>query len=123
MKTIKSIKVSGGSLPDGFSAHVPTTIDYAGASEAQMKAWMDATVTIRLQRAWSKLTPQALEGMQKAGVTILAVNAGKKFESRDDQIARRTAELGGNRQLAVMAVDHPDEFMELMAQTNIPVGG
>lgn len=120
MDTIHRVacKVSGGSLPDGYSVTLDVELDYAGVSTAQERAWASRTCVINLQRNLRTQSTQSLNKLALAPYRVSAIDCGKKVVSREDKIKKYTS-MGLTPEVAVLAVDNPEAFNKLMGDVKV----
>lgn len=89
--------------------------DFSTASDTDIRSWLCGNRRIALQRPARSKSKAELESLN--GMTIMAVDAGKKVKTRAERVAVYTA-LGLPTDLAEMAVDNPAQFQEAMATVN-----
>jgi len=120
MKRTKSVRVSGGNLPHGFSAVIALTVDYTGTTEEERLSWCTANRAIAWQRpARDKLSPDFLRELAKTGHTVHARDCGKALLSREERIAQLEA-AGIPTALAELMIDNPEQATKLMGDIDIP---
>lgn len=109
-----SMRVSGGSLPAGFAAIVPVEMDFNGCDDITVRQLASRSLRIDLQRVLRTKTPEYLNELARTGLKINWRDAGRDIRTRDDKIAELVA-AGMPERLAVLSIDDPTRFAELMA--------
>jgi len=98
-------------LDSGEKVRLTVTFDFTHSPDDMIRSWLVGNRVIAFQRP---VRPLALEEAKKLnGRTIAAHNAGKKIESREQQI-RKLEAIGLPRKIAELAVDNPDKLEELV---------
>jgi len=109
----RACKVSGGLLPENFSAVVPLTVDYSGCTANEIAGWAIRTNVIEWQSPARKMTPEFLKKLSKDGVTVHARNC-KSFVDPEKRVQQMVA--GGMPEgIARLAVFEPAKYQALMA--------
>ena len=76
--TTKTCSVSGGDLPESYSAKIDVSIDFAGVDKATERAWAVSHLIISIQRVLKKMKTAQLDELAKTGYTVRALDAGKQ---------------------------------------------
>ena len=111
-----SMRVSGGSLPKGYSIILTVDIDFTGVTRDELIDWAIGERRVACQRWLRNKNPEFLEKLQQDGFRIHAREAGSQVKSREDKVKELTA-LGIDQELAEKIVDNP-EMMNQMAKQN-----
>lgn len=95
---------------------ITVKFDFTSVDDQTVKAWVASNRRIALQAQLRKLTIGEIEALD--GTTIVAVNAGCKIKSRQEQVSAMTA-AGIPVELAKMMIDDPEKFKEVMKKVEI----
>lgn len=117
---MKALSVSEGNLPSGFSTIINAHIVYDGCTLANVFEWSTSNRTIPLQRILrDKCAVEFLNELHKTGLTIAAMDCGKPIRSKAERVAELEAR-GFSHDVAVYAIDHPDDFAEMVKNLKPP---
>ena len=111
-------KVSGGSLPDGYSVTLNVELDYSAVAKEQERAWASRTCIINLQRNLRTMSTKTLNKLSETPYKVSAIDCGKKVVSREDRVANYIAQ-GLSKEVAELAIDNPEKFNQLMAGVKV----
>ena len=92
-------------------------IDFSTATDNDIKGWITSNRVIAGQRPWRSLSKVELTELDDK--TFVAQNIGRKVKSRAEQV-QSMVNAGFPNKLAEYAVDHPDEFQEVMNKVEVP---
>ena len=92
-------------------------IDFSTASDDDIKSWITSNRVIAGQRPWRSLSKSELIGLNEK--LFVAQNIGRKVKSRAEQV-QSMVNAGFPNKLAKYAVDHPEEFQEVMNKVEVP---
>ena len=110
-QTIGTIKHTFSNTNDaGEKCQLTVGINFAGASDIDIKAWLCSNRVIAFARPLSKLTLDEMSEMD--GKTLDANSIGQKVKSRSEQLQALTA-IGIPEKLAVVALDDPVKMAKL----------
>jgi len=76
--TTKTCSVSGGDLPESYSAKIDIKIDFSGVDKATERSWAVSHLIISIQRVLKKMKTTQLDELAKTGYTVRALDAGKQ---------------------------------------------
>ena len=76
--TSKTCSVSGGDLPEGYSAKIDVKIDFDGVDKATERSWAVSHLIISIQRVLKKMKTSVLDELVKTGYSVRALDAGKQ---------------------------------------------
>lgn len=74
----KTCSVSGGDLPEGYSAKIDIKIDFDGATASDVKGWAVSHLIISIQRVLKKMKTAELDKLEASGYSVRALDAGKR---------------------------------------------
>ena len=75
--TTKTCSVSGGDLPESYTAKIEVKIDFDGVDKATERSWAVSHLIISIQRVLKKMKTKALDELVKTGYSVRALDAGK----------------------------------------------
>jgi hypothetical protein len=90
---------------------ITMTFDFAGVTDGQMAKWALSNRVIAIQRTLRTLSLEEIRALNNT--SIMALDCGKKVESREERIAKYVA-MGFNIEVATIAVDKPELFTEMV---------
>ena len=102
-----SMRVSGGSLPDGYSATIAVDMDFAGVEPKAVAEIASRALRIDLQRVLRGKPVEYLDGLTKTGLKIHASNAGQNVLTESEQADKLAAQLGIPSALALKIIRNP----------------
>ena len=102
-----SMRVSGGSLPDGYSATIAVDMDFAGVEPKTVAEIASRALRIDLQRVLRGKPVEYLDGLAKTGLKIHASAAGQNVLTTREQADKLAAQLGIDPALALKIVENP----------------
>jgi len=76
--TTKLCSVSGGDLPEGYSAKINLEIDFDGVDKVTERSWAVSHLVIAIQRVLKKKSTRELDELAKTGYSVRALDAGKR---------------------------------------------
>lgn len=112
-----SMRISGGSLPKGYSIILNVEMDFTGCTREELIGWSVGERKVSAQRWLRNKTPEFLEDLQTKGFRIHAREAGSQVKSREDKI-KEIENMGINRQVAEFLVDNPDQMEKMVNKDN-----
>jgi hypothetical protein len=92
-------------------------VDFTTASDNDIKGWLVGNRIIAYQRPIRSLSKAEIAELDNT--TIVAQNAGVKVKSHEEQV-QSMVNAGFPRKLAEYAVDHPEEFKDVMDKVEVP---
>ena len=110
----RSLKVSGGSLPDGYSIRLTAEIDYSGVDTETLRGWATADRVIALQRVLRATSPEYLEKLDNP-LKIHATQCGSKIVTPEQRI-EELVKTGIPREAAELMVRDPQKFEQMFAK-------
>jgi len=108
----RACRVSGGTLPNGFSVVVPLTVDYRGATGSELSNLAMRSTVIEWQNPARSLSQEFLQRLGKEGALVHFRNA-KNFVDPEKRVQELVA-TGMPEIIARMAVYEPAEYAEFM---------
>jgi len=90
---------------------IKLTFDYSTASDNEIKSWLNGNRRIALQRPARAMSKVELNDLNDT--IIMAIDAGKKVKTRQEKVNSYIA-MGLPEGVAIMAVDNPMKFKEVM---------
>jgi hypothetical protein len=113
---MKKVKTFGITNENEDSTQITVTFDFAGVTEDQLADWALSNRVIAFQTPCRKLAIDEIRALNNT--TVMALDCGKKVESRSEKIAKYVA-MGFNEEIATIAVDNPTMFTELVNQVTL----
>lgn len=110
-KVKRTCKVSGGSLPKGYSHTLNVEIDYTGVDASKIMDWATGERIIALQRVLRSTNPEFLEKLPNP-YKVHANVCGHKVTTPEERIAE-LVEAGFSQKMAEMVVYDPAKMAEL----------
>ncbi len=111
-----SMRVSGGSLPKGWSIVLNVDLDFTGCTRDELIDWAIGERRVACQRWLRNKDPEFLEKLQQDGFRLHAREAGSQVKSREDKIKELTA-LGIEQELAEKLVDSPEMMNNMIKKS------
>lgn len=99
----------------GEEVTITVTFDFSFCSDNDIKSWLVGNRRISMQRPLRELSANEINKLD--GTTIMAHEAGKKVESREEKVAKLVA-AGLPAELAGFAVDNPTKFAEIVGKVS-----
>jgi hypothetical protein len=108
----RACRVSGGALPKDFSVVVPLSVDYRGATGAEISNLAMRSSVIEWQAPARGLSTEFLRKLSKEGAAVHFRNT-KDFVDPEKRVAELVA-TGVDPAIAHMAVHDPVAYSELL---------
>ena len=102
-----SMRVSGGSLPDGYSAVIGVEMDFTGIEPKAVAEIASRALRIDLQRVLRSKPVEYLDGLAKTGLKIHASSAGQNVLTTQERANKLAAQLGIEPALALKIIENP----------------
>ena len=102
-----SMRVSGGSLPDGYSAVIGVEMDFAGIDAKAVAEIASRALRIDLQRVLRGKPVEYLNGLVTSGLKIHASAAGQNVLTDAEKADKLAAQLGIPVALARKIIENP----------------
>ena len=108
-----SMRVSGGSLPDGYSATIAVDMDFANMDAHTVYEIASRALRIDLQRVLRGKPVEYLDGLTKTGLKIHASAAGQNVLTMAEKADKLATQLNIDPELARKILENPTMLDQL----------